>query len=113
VLGMEHPNTLTSMNNLAAVLSDQGKYDEAEQMLRNVLGIRQKVLGMEHPDTLSSVIYLAGVLSHQGKHDEVEQMHRDVLKKLEHPDILLSMIDLVLTTSSRSLRLQHPNTQRS
>jgi len=71
------------------------------------------VLGMEHPDTLSSVIYLAGVLSHQGKHDEVEQMHRDVLKKLEHPDILLSMIDLVLTTSSRSLRLQHPNTQRS
>jgi len=29
-LGGEHPDTLTSMNNLAAVLSDQGKYEQAE-----------------------------------------------------------------------------------
>jgi hypothetical protein len=30
VLGKEHPSTLTSMNNMATVLSDQGKYKEAE-----------------------------------------------------------------------------------
>jgi hypothetical protein len=28
-LGLEHPHTLTSMNNLAALLDNQGKYDEA------------------------------------------------------------------------------------
>ena len=30
VLGKEHPNTLSSMNNLALLLMSQGKYDEAE-----------------------------------------------------------------------------------
>jgi len=33
VQGKEHPDTLTSMNNLATVLSDQGKYLEAEQII--------------------------------------------------------------------------------
>jgi hypothetical protein len=30
VLGPEHPSTLTSMNNLALVFGDQGKYGAAE-----------------------------------------------------------------------------------
>ena len=30
VLGMDHPDTLTSVSNLAMVPQDQGKYDEAE-----------------------------------------------------------------------------------
>ena len=30
MLGKEHPSTLTSMNNLALVLSRQGRYEEAE-----------------------------------------------------------------------------------
>jgi hypothetical protein len=34
VLGKEHPSTLTSMNNLATVLSDQNKYEQAEEMHR-------------------------------------------------------------------------------
>jgi hypothetical protein len=29
VLGKEHPSTLTSINNLAAVMRDQGKYEQA------------------------------------------------------------------------------------
>jgi hypothetical protein len=32
VLGKGHPDTLTSMSNLANVLSDEGKYKEAEEM---------------------------------------------------------------------------------
>jgi Tfp pilus assembly protein PilF len=32
VLGQEHPDTLTSVNNLGLVLSRQGKYEEAEEM---------------------------------------------------------------------------------
>jgi hypothetical protein len=32
MLGKEFPSTLTSMNNLAAVLRDQGNYEEAEEM---------------------------------------------------------------------------------
>jgi len=32
VLGPEHPDTLTSINNLRSVLSRRGKYEEAEAM---------------------------------------------------------------------------------
>lgn len=34
MLGKEHPDTLGSMNNLALMLSSQGKYDEVEEMHR-------------------------------------------------------------------------------
>ena len=68
VLGMEHPDILMSMNNLAQVLSYQGKYEEAEQMYREVLESRRKVLSMEHPDTLTSIYNLAKLLSSQSRH---------------------------------------------
>ena len=32
VLGREHPNTLTSIINLAEVLREQGKYDQTEEI---------------------------------------------------------------------------------
>jgi tetratricopeptide (TPR) repeat protein len=51
VLGVEHPNTLTSVNNLAIVLRDQGKYKAAEEMNRRALEAWEKVLGVEHPNT--------------------------------------------------------------
>jgi len=42
--GAEHPDTLTSVNNLALVLRDQGKYEEAEKINRRALegrGVRR------------------------------------------------------------------------
>jgi len=42
VLGKGHPLTLTSMNNLAMLLRDQDKYEEAEAMHRQAPGLREK-----------------------------------------------------------------------
>jgi hypothetical protein len=42
MLGPEHPNTLTSMANLAKTYSDQGKYGEAEELDLKVLDLRKK-----------------------------------------------------------------------
>lgn len=42
VRGGEHPDTLTSMDNLAVVLGRLGRYDEAEQMQREALELRRK-----------------------------------------------------------------------
>ena len=44
VLGWEHPWALSSMNNLAAVLDGQDKYEEAEQMHQHTLEMNKKVL---------------------------------------------------------------------
>src|ERR1700721_178895 len=64
------------MNNVAAVLRGQGKDEQAEEMLRQALGLRETVLGKEHPDTLTSMNNVAAVLRDQGKYEQAEEMLR-------------------------------------
>ncbi|KAK3176512.1 hypothetical protein OEA41_007835 [Lepraria neglecta] len=100
MLGKEHPNTLTSINNLALVLSSQGNYEEAERIDRQALALRERVLGKEHPDTLGSMNNLASVLSRQSKYEEAEKIYRQALALRErvlgkeHPSTLTSMNNL-------------------
>ncbi|KAK1991096.1 hypothetical protein LX36DRAFT_555742, partial [Colletotrichum falcatum] len=54
VLGDEHPDTLTSMNNLAYTWKSQERHVDAIGLMRNCLRIRQRSLGFHHPDTHSS-----------------------------------------------------------
>jgi tetratricopeptide (TPR) repeat protein len=67
VLGKGHPDTLTSVSNLALVLSDQGKYEAAEEANRRALEGREKVLGKEHPNTLISVWCSADLAERLGR----------------------------------------------
>jgi len=83
ILGEENPLTLTSMNNLAAVLRDQGKYEQAGETQRQTLGLQKTVLGKEHPETLRSMNNLAMVLAEQGKYEQAEEMHRQTLRLQE------------------------------
>jgi Tetratricopeptide repeat len=62
VPGEEHPSTLTSMNNLVGVLSDQGKYMQAEEMHRQTLRLRETFLVKESSSTLRSIGNLASLL---------------------------------------------------
>jgi tetratricopeptide (TPR) repeat protein len=97
------------MSNLAQVLNREGKYEEAEAMLRQTLAIGEKVLGREHPDTLASMNNLALVLDSQGKYEEAEAMHRQTLaigeKVLghEHPSTLMSMSNLAGVLGSQGM----------
>ena len=61
VYGPEHPDTATSLNNLAVLYRDMGEYAKAEPLYQEALRIRQKVLGSEHPDTAISLNNLAGL----------------------------------------------------
>jgi hypothetical protein len=47
ILGPDHPATLTTVHNLARVLCAEGRYAEAEPLLRRLLAGREK----HHPDT--------------------------------------------------------------
>jgi tetratricopeptide (TPR) repeat protein len=103
LLGAEHPDTLTSMNNLAETLRAQGKLEGARKIQEQVLGIRRRVLGVEHPDTLTSMNNLALTLQDQGElkgarkiQEQVLGIRRRVLG-VEHPDTLGSMNNLAGT----------------
>ncbi|KAI0616951.1 kinesin light chain 3 [Pyrenophora tritici-repentis] len=70
VLGDEHPNTLTSMGNLAATYRNQGRWKEAEELQVQVLQTSKRVLTDEHPDTLTSMHNLSLTLKSQARHEE-------------------------------------------
>jgi nucleoside phosphorylase/tetratricopeptide (TPR) repeat protein len=57
--GPEHPDTLTSMANLASTYRKQGRWHEAEKLDVEVLEMRKALLGAEHPGTLTSMANLA------------------------------------------------------
>jgi tetratricopeptide (TPR) repeat protein len=50
-LGADHPDTTTTLYNLAAVYYAQDKYEEAEPQHRRALAICEKELGTNHPTT--------------------------------------------------------------
>jgi len=90
------------LSNVGWCFKVNGKYAEAEQMLRQTLMLKEKVLDKEHPSTLGSMNNLAIVLDSQGKYEEAEQMHRQTLmlnKKMlgeKHPSTLDSMNNLAV-----------------
>ena len=50
-LGPLHPDTATSLNNLAGLYRAQGKYKQAEPLLVRALAISEQQLGPQHPST--------------------------------------------------------------
>jgi hypothetical protein len=71
-LGSNHPDTLSSMSNLAATYWKQGRWDEAEKLDADVMNGRKAKLESNHPDTLSSMAHLAATYRKQGWWDEAE-----------------------------------------
>jgi tetratricopeptide (TPR) repeat protein len=100
VRGADHPDTLTSMNNLAGTLGAQGDRAGARALQEQVLEASRRVLIDEHPDTLISMNNLAATLLSQGNlagarqlHEEALAAHRRVLGG-DHPNTLTSMNNL-------------------
>ena len=54
IRGPDHPDTLTSRNNLAYAYQAAGRLDEAIALYEQTLADYERVLGADHPDTLSS-----------------------------------------------------------
>jgi tetratricopeptide (TPR) repeat protein len=102
VLGPEHPETLSTINNLAGIYRDEGKYELAEPLLVRVLEVRQHVLGQDHPDALITMNNLGLLYVYQGNYQRAEPLLAkalDVRRRTlgqEHPDTLISTNNLAL-----------------
>jgi tetratricopeptide (TPR) repeat protein len=103
VLGAEHLDTLTSINDLATTYWNQGRLEEAESLDVEVLETTRRVLGAEHLDTLTSMNNLARTYWNQGRLEEAESLEVEVLETrrrvlgAEHPRTLTSMNNLATT----------------
>ena len=83
----------TSLNNLAALYKNQGRYSEAEPLYQQALELYKRLLGEEHPYVASSLHNLAALYDNQGRYSEAEPLYQQALeltKRLlgeEHPDM--------------------------
>ena len=78
-VGEDHPDTLASKSNLAGVLRQQGRLDEAQFLEECIVEARERLLGPEHPDTLAARANLAATLALQGRSAEALVMQDKVL----------------------------------
>jgi tetratricopeptide (TPR) repeat protein len=105
-LGEVHPDTATSLNNLAFLYYSMGRYAEAEPLYVRSLQIREQQLGADHPDTASSLNNLALLYYSMGRYAEAEPLLMRSLQIREqqlgadHPDTASSLNNLALLYKS-------------
>ncbi|MGW7072168.1 tetratricopeptide repeat protein [Streptomyces sp. NPDC054855] len=137
-LGAAHPKALISQSNLAMLLRQLGRLEEAERGARAALQDLRVALGCDHPETLTAANHHATCLFELGRLEEAETAHRSVLDArlrvmgAEHPNTLASHADLALVlcqlgnldeaeaqhrialdTRTRLMGPQHPDTLSS
>jgi serine/threonine protein kinase len=102
-LGRDHPDTLSSMDNLAAAYLAAGRLTEALPLFEETLKLRQAQLGPDHPDTLISMNNLARAYFAAGRSADALPLQEKELEKTkarlgpDHPDTLISMNNLAVT----------------
>lgn len=103
VLGDDHPDTLHSLNDLAAIRRDLGDLEDARELFEQALAARRRVLGDDHHDTLWSMHGLGMTLQAVGELQAARQLHEHVLTARrqvlgdDHPTTLTSMSNLAET----------------
>ena len=79
LLGPDHPDTLTSRNNLAGAYESAGRLTEAITLYEQILTDRIRILGEDHPDTLTSRNNLAYAYRAAGRLTEAITLYEQVL----------------------------------
>ncbi len=106
LLGPDHPDTLTSRNNLAGAYESAGRLEEAITLYEQVTKDSARVLGEDHPDTVASRNNLAGAYRAVGRLTEAitlyEQILPDRIRVLgeDHPRTLTSRNNLAYAYES-------------
>ena len=95
--GPEDSRLATSLNSLANLYWDQGKYGEAEPLFKRALAIREKALGPEHSDVATTLKDLAILYLDQLRYGEAEPLFKrslEITEKAlgpEHLDVAFSL----------------------
>ncbi|MDM8565018.1 tetratricopeptide repeat protein [Candidatus Halobeggiatoa sp. HSG11] len=105
VLG-DHPETATSLNNLALMYESMGEYARAEPLYQKALAIKKTALGENHPRYANSLNNFAELYKSMGDYARAESLHQKALAIRKtalgenHPDYAQSLNNLALLYKS-------------
>ncbi len=99
-LGSQHPDFVTSCNNLANLYESQGRYSEAEPLYLEAVAIHRQALSPNHPSLAINLNNLANLYRSQGRYSEAEPLyleavaiHRQALSP-NHPSLAINLNNL-------------------
>ncbi|MGI8980216.1 MAG: tetratricopeptide repeat protein [Pirellulaceae bacterium] len=101
-LGPDHPDTITSMNNLADTYARLKQFDTALSLYTESMELCEASLEGNHPQTLSTKEGLAGVYQAINQLDKAIPLYEQTLEvrravlRLNHPDTLANRHNLAL-----------------
>jgi tetratricopeptide (TPR) repeat protein len=93
--GPEHPSVAVPLNNLAGLLQDADRPDEAEPLYRRALSIIEASYGPEHPNVASVLNNLASLLQ--------------TTERLEEAELLMSRALEIFLLSKMRTGHEHPH----
>jgi CHAT domain-containing protein len=100
LLGEHHPETATSLNNLALLYESTDEYDRALPLYEQALAIRKQVQGDDHPETAASLNNLACLYESLGEDRRALPLFEQALairKQAlgdDHPNTAISLSNL-------------------
>ena len=134
-LGLDHPDTLTARDNLAAAYVAAGRAAEAIPLYEGTLAICERLWGADHPRTLNSRGSLAAAYGNAGRVSEAIPLLEQTLAGRgralgpDHPDTLITrrnlanayrdagrvteaipLVEKILADQERVLGPDHPDT---
>jgi tetratricopeptide (TPR) repeat protein len=117
-LGPEHPNVATSLSNLAGLYQAQGRYADAEPLLKRALAIQEKALGPDHPDVARSLNNLATLFTAEGRYaDALPIVQRTIAQNYAAKSVALGVLhgsqSQNLITPTQALNLSYAVLQHS
>ena len=88
LLGDAHPDVATSLNNLASLYDNQGRYSDAEPLYLQAISIAYQQLGERHPNTqtvLNNFAYCLHQAMESGKANTLSDhpITQELLKHLQ------------------------------
>jgi tetratricopeptide (TPR) repeat protein len=99
-LGLRHPDTASSLDDLGGVLYGMGDLTGAEAKLREALAIRREVLSPDDPQLSTSLNNVGFILQEKGNLKDAETMFLESLaidrQRLgnDHPEVAIKLVNL-------------------
>ena len=80
MLGVEHPETIKTVNNMVAYLQILGRQEESERVRQKSLELQEKVLDDDHPNSITKLNRSAQSLENEGKYQEAIVTYQEALR---------------------------------
>jgi tetratricopeptide (TPR) repeat protein len=68
-----------TLNNLAELYKEEGRYADAEPLYKRVLAINEKALGPDHPSVALALNDLAELYKEEGRYADAEPLYKRAL----------------------------------